>query len=178
MIRIAPSVGLVSCILLIAGAVLAYPATAQDAVKTPEKNITHFKDWAVVCPKPDNKEASGCEAILRVTASETGQQVLRVSVLRIPESEHPLGVFVLPLGFLLQQGVLLSVDEKEIGRLPVQRCEPAGCLAPLIINDDLQSFFKAGKSAELKLFNAQGQTVSLPMSLSGFTAALAALDKP
>ncbi len=178
MTRIVSSVGLVSCILLFAGAVFAYPAAAQEAAKTPEKNITHFKDWAVVCPEPDSKEASDCEAILRVTVTETGQQVLRVSIFKVPDAEHPVGVFILPLGFLLQQGVLLSVDGKEVGRLPVQRCEPAGCLAPLIINDDVQSFFKAGKSAELKLVNAQGQAVALPMSLSGFTAALTALDKP
>ena len=176
--RTARSVWFVSCILLLTAMALPQPATAQDANKTPEKNITHFKDWAVICPEPDNKDVPSCEAILRVTVSETGQQILRVSIFKVPESEHPLGVVILPLGFLLPQGAVLSVDGKEIGRLPVQRCEPVGCLAPLIVNDELQSFFKAGKAAEFKITNIQGQTVALPMSLSGFTAALAALDKP
>ena len=113
--RTARSVWFVSCMLLLTGMALSHRATAQDAKKTPEKNITHFKDWAVICPEPDNKDVPSCEAILRVTVSETGQQILRVSIFKVPESEHPLGVVILPLGFLLPQGAVLSVDGKEIG---------------------------------------------------------------
>lgn len=175
--RTARSVWFVSCILLLTAMALPQPATAQDAEKTAEKNITHFKDWTVICPEPDNKDVPSCEAILSVLVSETGQRILQVSIFKVPESEHPVGIVILPLGFLLPQGVLLSVDGKEIGRLPIQRCESVGCLASLIVNDELQSFFKAGKAAEFKI-NVQGQAVALPMSLSGFTAALAAIDKP
>lgn len=178
MIRIARSVWLLGCIFLLTGTALSRPATAQETGKDPEKNITRFKDWAVICPEPDDKQVPSCEAILRVTVAETGQQILQVSIFQVPESEHPVGIVILPLGFLLQQGALLSVDGEEVGRLPIQRCEPVGCLVPLIINEKVKSFFKAGKAAEFTITNVQGQAIALPMSLSGFTAALAAVEKP
>lgn len=177
MIHTIRSVWFLGLVLLMTSVVLPRPAAAQETEKNSEKNITRFKDWAVICPDPDNEKVPGCEAILRVTVAETGQQILQVSIFKVAESEHPLGIVILPLGFLLPQGALLSVDGKEVGRLPIQRCEPVGCLAPLILNDEVKSFFKAGKAAEFKITNAQGQAVALPMSLSGFSAALAALDK-
>lgn len=139
------------------------------------EDVQRYKDWAVACPPDKEGVKQPCQAVQRLTMSESGQQVMQVSIAYLEDNEQPVAIFILPLGMLLQQGALLSVDEVEVGRLGVQRCEAGGCIAPLLLSDEVLGKFKAGSKAQITVRNAQGRELPIPLSLNGFTAAMAAL---
>ena len=164
--------------LVAAFAASAWLASAQAQETDNEaEGLKRFKDWAVACPESEDGQPTGCQAIQRLTVSESGQQVMQISVTYLPDKDEPVAVIVLPLGMLLQPGALLTIDGEEIGRLGIQRCEPGGCIAPLVLDDKVLSKFKGGTKGQITVRNAQGRELPIPLSLTGFTAALAELKK-
>ena len=151
-------------------------AHAQEADAEAE-GVQRFKDWAVACPKSEDEGKKNCQAVQRLTVSESGKQVMQISVAYLDGQEDPVAIIILPLGMLLQTGALLTVDGEEIGRLGIQRCEPGGCIAPLVLDEKVLGIFKSGTKGQITVQNATGKDVPIPLSLSGFTAALAELKK-
>lgn len=161
-----------AAIFMLAGMPQAY---GQETAPAAENNIQRFDDWAVACPEDKDGAKQPCQAVQRLTMSESGQQIMQISVAYLEGNDSPVAVFILPLGMLLQQGALLSVDGEEVGRIAIQRCEAGGCIAPLLLSDEVIAKFKAGSKGQIVVRNATGRELPIPVSLGGFTAALAAL---
>lgn len=57
-------------------------------------------------------------------------------------------------------------------------CQPVGCLVPLAFGDDVVSDLSAGDTLRLQAqADDTGQTVTLPLSLSGFGSAYARVNE-
>ena len=83
--------------------------------------------------------------------------------------------FVLPLGVSLPGGVSITVDDGQPVRLRYERCDGAGCVAPLALGQELIAALKGGRWARVAFFDPSGQEISVPVSLLGFTAGFNAL---
>ncbi len=76
-----------------------------------------------------------------------------------------------PLGVLLPSGLGLRVDNADIGRAGFVRCLPNGCIAEVILEEDLLSKLQAGSQATFIIFQTPEEGIGIPISLNGFSAA-------
>lgn len=168
---------------LTAGLLLTPPLTqafAEEPAKSADEkpaDVKKFDDWQVACGTPKGGTKKVCQAIQTLTNDKDGKRVMQIMVGFPDSSADPVAVFILPLGYLLQQGAKLSLDGKEIGALGAERCLQTGCLVPVILDKDMLAKFKAGNSGKVVVNISKEQAVDLPVSLKGFSSALAELKK-
>lgn len=106
-------------------------------------------------------------------AQGTGQLVASV-VIHIPADATRTELLVtVPLGLSIPAGVSYDIDGTRPGRLDLVTCDRGGCLAtasPLAA--DALSAMQGGQKLNIIFASADGQPITLAMSLAGFTAAL------
>ena len=184
----APSLlGIATVLAALAVAGSAPPALAQET-QAPEsaepkagpRDGQEFQDWRLRCEAATEQRPEFCEMRQRIVDQE-GKRVLLAAVGRLPNTDMPGLLFVLPLGISLPPGTFLKIDQGEELRVPVERCEQQGCRIELLLKDDLLSLLKAGTRATVSfhVYDGQGQRprVDVPISLLGFSAALAEVMK-
>ena len=157
--------------LVLAAVRLAGPAAAQ-----PSDGQT-FKDWRVRCRKADAAAAPLCHIFQTVVTKEKRDPFLYVAVgLPAQPGGPPIALITLPLGIYLPSGVIFQVDDKQPIGLTVEHCDSDGCHTRLALDDELLPAMKAGLVATVKFRDIAGTPISVPVSLRGFTAGLAALQ--
>lgn len=82
-----------------------------------------------------------------------------------------------PIGVFLPTGVALEVDGAAVGRVPFTRCLPQICIAFAEASPETLVKLKKGTAANFIVYEAPGIGLPMKMSLDGFSAGLAALDK-
>lgn len=152
------------------------PVYAQDTMKdpqtgAPESNADReFRDWRLRCESKDAPAAGRCFLFQNIVMREGGQRLLTISVGYLPGAKGPAAIFTMPLGMALPPGVSVAVDDGEAIRFPVERCEPAGCIGGLPLDDGLVARFKAGLEARVTFHDRNRRPITVPVSLRGFTA--------
>jgi invasion protein IalB len=151
-------------VVLIAALTLAAakPALAQGAVKSVHK------DWQIRCDTPPGAKAEQCALIQSVTAEDRANVGLTVIVLKTADQKSRLMRVVAPLGVLLPSGLGLKIDQADIGRAGFVRCLPNGCIAEVIMDDELIKKLRSGKAATFIIFQTPEEGIGFPMSLAGF----------
>ena len=134
-----------------------------------------FGDWAVRCEKPKNAPKETCFIFQNHVTKKDHKPVLRIAVGYLPTKNQPVAVITMPLGIALPPGVQIKVDNNEAVRVPVERCEPQGCRAGVILGDKLLAQLKAGQKAEITFDDGARHPITVPVSLKGFTAGLSSL---
>ena len=69
---------------------------------------------------------------------------------------------------LLPSGHGLKIDQADIGRAGFVRCLPNGCIAEVIMDDELIKKLRSGKTATFIIFQTPEEGIGFPMSLAGF----------
>ncbi len=149
----------------LAVAMLALPAnhaSAQGAVKSVHK------DWQIRCDTPPGAKAEQCALIQSVTAEDRANVGLTVIVLKTADAKSRLMRVVAPLGVLLPSGLGLKIDTADVGRAGFVRCLPNGCIAEVVMDDELIKKMRTGKSATFIIFQTPEEGIGFPMSLTGF----------
>lgn len=159
----------VFALLLLSGALLAGPASAQGTVKA------EYGDWQMSCDTPPGASFEQCAIIQNVTAEDQPNVGLSVIVLRTADREARLLRVLAPLGVLLPNGLGLNVDGTDMGRVAFVRCLPNGCIAEVELDDDLVKVLSEGKSAIFVVFKTPEEGVGIPVSLEGFAEGFEAL---
>ena len=137
-------------------------AFAQGAVKSV------YKDWQIRCDTPPGAKAEQCALIQSVTAEDRANVGLTVIVLKTADQKSRLMRVVAPLGVLLPSGLGLKIDQADIGRAGFVRCLPNGCIAEVIMDDELIKKLRSGKTATYIIFQTPEEGIGFPMSLAGF----------
>lgn len=148
-----------------------------QAAATPEPQTEVHGDWRVTCIEPEDASRQ-CVATQIQVQKEGGQRVLGIE-LRLQPGGAVHGVLALPFGLLLQPGVRLAVDEGEdVGDSHAfVTCLPDGCLVPLNFSAAEVERLRKGRNLNVRaLAMGDRSVVKLPISLSGITAALRALE--
>jgi invasion protein IalB len=157
------------------GTQLGRTTTAPPPPSEPGLEVRQFQDWAVRCGAPAEGAPEACEMVQQ-RLDEQGQTVLAIAVGRVPNTDDPGMLIILPLGIWLPPGVVLRVDNGEEVPARVERCERRGCQVELLLEPKVLTLLRAGTEANV-LFqiydeNGQPKVVGVPFSLLGFTAAL------
>jgi len=137
-------------------------AAAQGAVKSVHK------DWQIRCDTPPGAKAEQCALIQSVTAEDRANVGLTVILLKTADQKSRLMRVVAPLGVLLPSGLGLKIDNADVGRAGFVRCLPNGCIAEVIMDDELIKKLRSGKTATFIIFQTPEEGIGFPMSLAGF----------
>lgn len=137
-------------------------ALAQGAVKSVHK------DWQIRCDTPPGAKSEQCALIQSVTAEDRANVGLTVIVLKTADQKSKLMRVVVPLGVLLPNALGLKIDNTEIGRAGFVRCLPNGCIAEVVMDDDLLKKLRTGKTALFVIYQTPEEGIGFPMSLAGF----------
>ena len=151
-------------LLLIA---LAVPATRGSALAQGAVKSVH-KDWQIRCDTPPGAKSEQCALIQSVTAEDRANVGLTVIVLKTADQKSRLMRVVAPLGVLLPSGLGLKIDQADIGRAGFVRCLPNGCIAEVVMDDELIKKLRTGKTATFIIFQTPEEGIGFPMSLAGF----------
>jgi invasion protein IalB len=144
-------------------------AAAQGAVKSVHK------DWQIRCDTPPGAKSEQCALIQSVTAEDRANIGLTVIVLKTADQKSRLMRVVAPLGVLLPSGLGLKIDNADIGRAGFVRCLPNGCIAEVVMDDNLIKKLRTGKTATFIIFQTPEEGIGFPMSLAGFSEGYDAL---
>jgi invasion protein IalB len=165
--RIRPSARLGSAAIFI-GLILALilapadRAGAQGAVKS-----VHG-DWQIRCDTPPGAQSEQCALMQSVTAEDRPNIGLTVIVLKTSDQKSRLMRVVAPLGVLLPSGLGLKIDNQDVGRAGFVRCLPSGCVAEVVMDENLIKQLRNGQSSTFIIFQTPEEGIGFPMSLKGF----------
>ena len=135
---------------------------AQGAVKSVHK------DWQIRCDTPPGAKSEQCALIQSVVAEDRANVGLTVIVLKTADAKSRLMRVVAPLGVLLPSGLGLKIDNDDIGRAGFVRCLPNGCIAEVVMDDNLIGKLRNGKQATFIIFQTPEEGIRYPKSLAGF----------
>lgn len=132
-------------------------------------------DWQIVCkaPPPGAKNEV-CALVQSVTAEDRNNVGLTVYFQAFTNGTRVLRVFA-PLGVLLPPGLGLKIDDRDVGNAPFLRCQNFACYAQVVAEDKLIEQLKVGKTAVFIIFQTEEAGIGIPISLIGFSQALAQL---
>lgn len=135
-----------------------------------------FDNWTVRCEESTAEEQTGqCFIFQNLILREGGQRVMHIAVGFLPERETPVALFTLPLGISLPPGGRVQVGPGDPVLFQIERCEPDGCRAGLILRDELFRRFRDNDTAEVTIFDGGRNPLTVSISLSGFAAGIDAL---
>jgi invasion protein IalB len=137
-------------------------AAAQGAVKS-----VHG-DWEVLCESPSEGQDNQCALVESVTAEDRPDIGLTIVVVKSADRKSPLLRVVAPMGVMLPSGLGLKIDEVDVGRVGFVRCLPNGCVAEVVMDDNLLEKLRGGQTATFIIFLAPEEGLGFPISLKGF----------
>jgi invasion protein IalB len=160
--RLRPKVLVGAVALYVAAAAGAGPAAAQGAVRS-----VHG-DWQIRCETPAGAQTEQCALMQSVTAEDRPNVGLTVIVLKTADQKSRLMRVVAPLGVLIPSGLGLKIDNNDVGRAGFVRCLPNGCIAEVVMDDNLINKLRTGQTSTFIIFQTPEEGIGFPMSLKGF----------
>lgn len=132
-------------------------------------------EWTIRCQVVTQDEASERVCVMgqRQTNAQ-GQQVLAIELRPSPDGLE--GTLVLPFGLAVTQPVSLTIDEGDPISASFSTCVPAGCIVPIEAGSDTFAAMSAGSQLIISASNVNGQTLELPVSLTGLSAATSRIE--
>jgi invasion protein IalB len=113
-------------------------------------------DWQIRCDTPPG------------AAEDRPNVGLTVIVLKTADKKSRIMRVIAPPGVLLPSGLGLKIDNAEVGRAGFVRCVPNGCIAEVVMDDNLVNKLRTGKSATFIIFQTPEEGIGFPISLKGF----------
>jgi len=152
----------------VAGGALALSAGDRAEAQGVVKNT--FGDWQMRCETPAGAQAEQCAIVQNVAAEDRPNVSLVIIVLRTADRKSHLLRVIAPLeaGVLLPAGLGLKVDQTDIGRAGFVRCLASGCVAEVVMEENLIGQLKGGQTATFYIFQTPEQGIGIPVSLDGF----------
>ena len=126
------------------------------------------RDWQIRCDTPPGAQGEQCALIQSVTAEDRPNVGLTVIVLKTADQKGRLMRVLAPLGVLLPSGLGLKIDKADVGRAGFVRCLPNGCVAEVVMDDNLVKQLRTGTTATYIIFQTPEEGIGIPMGLKGF----------
>jgi invasion protein IalB len=161
--------------LTLSAAVLAGLFASGSALRAQGTVKSVHADWQVRCDTPPGAQSEQCALIQSVTAEDRPNVGLTVIVLKTADQKSRLLRVLAPLGVLLPSGLGLKIDNTDIGKAGFTRCLPNGCVAEVLMDDNLIKQLSTGQAATFIIFQTPEEGIGIPMSLKGFNEGYAKL---
>lgn len=191
--------GLVSAVSAKAQTAATSVSAAQGASE-PQRTTATFQDWLVQCrqtemeppaaaaaaadakkaPAPVPAAAASkaapvkvkiCEMVQTFTFRQTGGQLAKIAIGKLPGEDKTKAVLQTPVGVHLPNGVNIKLDEKTEFKGAFVLCNAASCVADIELPRDAEQAFNTAKAATLTFTNGARQPITLSLSLKGFEGA-------
>jgi len=131
--------------------------------------------WQVSCRTPPGAKEEKCALVQSVTAEDRPNVGLTVVFYKAIGENKKLLRVVVPLGVLLPTGLGLKIDNEDVGNAPFLKCGKRGCVAEVVLQDEVIGKLKKGENAMFIIFDTPEAGIGIPVSLEGFTDAFAGL---
>ena len=105
-----------------------------------------FGEWQMRCETPAGATTEQCALVQNVVAEDRPNVTLVIIVLKTADGKSRLLRVVAPLGILLPSGLGLKIDQTDIGRAGFVRCLATGCVAEVVMEDNLINQMKTGQA--------------------------------
>ncbi len=132
-----------------------------------------FGDWALRCLKTEEGD-DPCQ-MYQLMNDEQDNSVAEIAIVPLAAGGQAVAgaTIVVPLETLLTEQITLRVDGGTARRFPFSFCNQGGCVSRIGLTEQDVNLFRRGASASVSMTPAAApdQTVTVTMSLSGFTAA-------
>ena len=129
--------------------------------------------WQVSCRTPPGAKEEKCALVQSVTAEDRPNVGLTVVFYKAIGDDKKLLRVVVPLGVLLPTGLGLKIDGQDVGNAPFLKCGKRGCVAEVVLQDEVIGKLKSGSNAMFIIFDTPEAGIGIPVSLQGFGDALA-----
>jgi invasion protein IalB len=157
-----------SAVPVLAALALATLAGAPERAQAQGTVKSVHNDWQVRCDSPPGAQSEQCALIQSVTAEDRANIGLTVIVLKTADQKSRLLRVVAPMGVLLPSGLGLKIDNVDVGRAGFVRCLPNGCVAEVVMDENLVKQMRTGQTATFIIFQTPEEGIGFPMSLKGF----------
>ena len=138
----------------------------SDSVQT----ITLAGDWQASCTRAG--EVQTCRISTTATGgTKRGDPIIVQLASDVLDAERGLFFFLTPLDLLLAEGVEMRIDDGNALKLAYRSCHQQGCMVPFRLSAALENSFRSGTTLHLRLYEIDGSTVEVDLSLIGFVAA-------
>lgn len=140
--------------------------------------VDRIGDWDLRCVRVNEGQKEPCQ-LFQLLSDEQGNAIVEVNFMSLTDGGQAVAgaTIVAPLETLLTKQLTMSVDGGAKKRYPFRFCSQGGCYSQIgFSNGDIASF-KRGAAATVTIVPAiaPDETVSVKMSLTGFTKAYEAL---
>ena len=136
-----------------------------------------FSDWELRCVQAGQR-GEVCQ-LYQLMEDQSGNAVAEFNIFPLPEGQQAVAGanIVTPLETLLTANLRLAVDGGQAKVYPYSFCSQVGCFARIGLTAEEVNGFRRGAAATVSIVavTAPNETVSLTLSLSGFTAGYNAL---
>jgi invasion protein IalB len=164
------SLAIFAVLCLAAGPLAAVAQEAQNPVAGAE-DAPPPASWATRCVSGGRAEPLDC-SISQRAVTQQGQLVGAVSIRMLPDGADPIMVVTAPLGLYIPAGISYAIDEGTLQPLQLRTCERGGCVADIALSANALEAMRGGQKLNILFQDGTQRTVTLPMSLAGFTAAI------
>ncbi len=148
--------------------IISAPAQAQDNVSWA------FGDWKVTCVQRQN--ALPCEMHQKLIDSVSGKTIVNFSLVYSPKEKSYAIQITVPLGVMLEGGMVIKAGETTVEGIQFSRCLPTGCLVEARLEEPLLGAMSKGGEAAIRIIDAAKNAAALPFSLKGFEQARAQMQ--
>lgn len=150
-------------------------SSSSDPIGSSEVRSLHG-EWQLRCGQPPGSSVEKCGLVQSVKAEDRPNIGLTVVFLKSLDGQTRLLRVVAPLGVLLPTGLGLKIDDADVGHASFLKCGPAGCVAEVVVNDELVEKMQTGSNAVFIIFQTPEFGIGVPISLAGFSDGLAKLN--
>jgi len=136
--------------------------------------MAFYNDWRLVCPA-DKEEKAACGMTADVVDPRSGTRLAQLALGSQPGKTDEELVISVPLTVLVQPGVGLQIGS-DTKTYPYQTCVATGCVRIVKVDDALLKSLDGASSAALVVTAQNGRSVSLPVSVKGYSDARKAFN--
>lgn len=157
-------------------------AAAQGQQQQPKTEVisTHGK-WAIQCTElPADQGGKSCGMVQNAKNEKDERIAISVVVSRLKRDGKAVTFMriLAPIGVYLPTGIPVEIDGAALpNRMQFSRCLPRVCEGFGEASPETLAKFKKGNDATYYLYDRPGNGYPMKISLEGFGAGLAALDK-
>ncbi len=146
------------------------PAQQQQHQQPGETNApVGITGWRVDCG--NTGQALDCRTTIEAIDANRRQMVASITVRYAADTKKPVIGVQLPLGILVTQPVVVSVDNGPAENITIEMRTPAGCFASKPVSDALIAKMRTGRDIKLDFGNVNKQPITVSMPLAGFAIA-------
>ncbi len=155
----------------------AKPAKKKVAAKNTPAAKKKKNPWSVQCGEDSKTGKKFCRMQQSLRFKKTGQRLLAV-VIQPQTIEPKIAILLsLPYGLYLPAGTAFKIDDGEENRMVIETCDAQGCYATGGISEKQVDAMKKGKKLLIGFQANNKKPITVPISLTGFTAAFKKIMK-